>query len=147
MNPLVLIIPGIALVILIGILAWHFEKKRREALMAWAREMAGFQAGARVRTDVRRDLLAHLPRHRAVLDRAAVEAGWGEPLEAGRGRGRIVAEELALAQGQSRIAGDQPVADGLVEPPGSIVLVAHLEVDLGAAQRAQPQPAAGKALR
>ena len=30
------------------------------ALMAWAREMAGFQAGARVRTDVRRDLLAHM---------------------------------------------------------------------------------------
>lgn len=30
------------------------------ALMAWAREIAGFQAGARVRTDVRRDLLAHM---------------------------------------------------------------------------------------
>lgn len=30
------------------------------ALMAWAREMAGFQAGARVRADVRRDLLAHM---------------------------------------------------------------------------------------
>ena len=30
------------------------------ALMAWAREMTGFQAGARVRTDVRRDLLAHM---------------------------------------------------------------------------------------
>jgi len=30
------------------------------ALMAWAREMAGFQAGARVRASVRRDLLAHM---------------------------------------------------------------------------------------
>lgn len=30
------------------------------ALMAWAREMAGFQAGARVRANVRRDLLAHM---------------------------------------------------------------------------------------
>lgn len=30
------------------------------ALMAWAREMAGFQAGARVRARVRRDLLAHM---------------------------------------------------------------------------------------
>ena len=30
------------------------------ALMAWAREVAGFQAGARVRTRVRRDLLAHM---------------------------------------------------------------------------------------
>jgi ATP-binding cassette subfamily C protein CydD len=30
------------------------------AVMAWAREFAGFQAGARVRTDVRRDLLAHM---------------------------------------------------------------------------------------
>jgi ATP-binding cassette subfamily C protein CydD len=30
------------------------------AAMAWAREIAGFQAGARVRTDVRRSLLAHM---------------------------------------------------------------------------------------
>jgi ATP-binding cassette, subfamily C, bacterial CydD len=30
------------------------------AFMAWAREIAGFQAGARVRIDVRRNLLAHM---------------------------------------------------------------------------------------
>lgn len=35
----------------------------------------------------RRRLLANEPRHRAVLDRAAELAGWGEPLPQGRGRG------------------------------------------------------------
>jgi isoquinoline 1-oxidoreductase beta subunit len=40
----------------------------------------------------RRALLAHQPRHRAVLDLAAEQAGWGQPLPKGRGRGIAVAE-------------------------------------------------------
>jgi isoquinoline 1-oxidoreductase beta subunit len=36
---------------------------------------------------LRRELLAHAPRHLAVLNLAADKAGWGSPLEAGRGRG------------------------------------------------------------
>ncbi len=38
----------------------------------------------------RHDLLAHAPRHRAVLDLAAEKAGWGKPLPAGVGRGIAV---------------------------------------------------------
>jgi CO/xanthine dehydrogenase Mo-binding subunit len=38
----------------------------------------------------RRDLLAHAPRHRAVLELAAAKAGWGAPLPAGVGRGIAV---------------------------------------------------------
>jgi isoquinoline 1-oxidoreductase beta subunit len=37
--------------------------------------------------EYRRRLLAHSPRHLAVLDRAAEAAGWGKPLPAGHGRG------------------------------------------------------------
>src|SRR6478672_2655625 len=37
--------------------------------------------------EYRRALLARQPRHRAVLERAAKEAGWGTPLPAGSGRG------------------------------------------------------------
>ena len=37
--------------------------------------------------DYRRDLLADLPRHRAVLDLVAEEADWGAPLPDGRARG------------------------------------------------------------
>src|ERR1700737_5647533 len=40
----------------------------------------------------RRALLAHQPRHRAVLDLVAEKAGWGQPLPQGRGRGIAVAE-------------------------------------------------------
>ena len=40
----------------------------------------------------RRALLAHQPRHRGVLDLAAEQAGWGQPLPKGRGRGIAVAE-------------------------------------------------------
>lgn len=36
---------------------------------------------------LRRELLADHPRHRAVLDLAAQKAGWGEPVGPGRGRG------------------------------------------------------------
>jgi isoquinoline 1-oxidoreductase subunit beta len=39
---------------------------------------------------VRRELLKDQPRHLRVLDRAAKEAGWGEPLPPGRGRGIAV---------------------------------------------------------
>lgn len=37
--------------------------------------------------EFRRDLLAHAPRHRAVLERAALAAGWGTELAPGFGRG------------------------------------------------------------
>jgi isoquinoline 1-oxidoreductase beta subunit len=37
--------------------------------------------------EYRRSLLGKAPRARAVLDRAAKEAGWGQPLPAGQGRG------------------------------------------------------------
>ncbi len=37
--------------------------------------------------DLRRELLAGKPRHLRVLETAAKEAGWGEPLPPGRGRG------------------------------------------------------------
>ncbi len=42
----------------------------------------------------RRSLLAAKPRHLAVLDRAAKEAGWGTPLPAGRARGIAVCESF-----------------------------------------------------
>ncbi|MGE0625559.1 MAG: molybdopterin cofactor-binding domain-containing protein [Pseudomonadales bacterium] len=37
--------------------------------------------------EYRRELLASAPRHRKVLETAAEKAGWGTPLDAGRGRG------------------------------------------------------------
>ena len=42
----------------------------------------------------RRDLLAHAPRHLAVLDKAAEMAGWSTPPAAGRGRGIAVVESF-----------------------------------------------------
>jgi isoquinoline 1-oxidoreductase beta subunit len=42
----------------------------------------------------RRKLLAHRPRHLAVLDAAARKAGWGAPLEVGRGRGIAIHESF-----------------------------------------------------
>ena len=58
-------------------------------------------------------LLAHLPRHAAVLQLAAEKAGWGQPLPAGRARGvalhesfdSIVAEvvEVSLQGGVPRV--------------------------------------------
>ena len=44
--------------------------------------------------DYRRKLLANAPRHRAVLDKAATLAGWGEPTPAGRGRGVALVESF-----------------------------------------------------
>jgi hypothetical protein len=38
LNPAVFIVIGVALVIVVAVLAWYFEKKRREELAAWARE-------------------------------------------------------------------------------------------------------------
>lgn len=37
MNPLVVFVPIVALVVVIGVFAWQMEKKRREAIAAWAR--------------------------------------------------------------------------------------------------------------
>jgi isoquinoline 1-oxidoreductase beta subunit len=48
-------------------------------------EMAHFES--KDPFEYRRALLAQQPRHRAVLERAAKEAGWGSPLPAGTGRG------------------------------------------------------------
>jgi isoquinoline 1-oxidoreductase subunit beta len=42
--------------------------------------------------EYRRKLLAHKPRHRAVVERVAALAGWGQPLPAGRGRGIALVE-------------------------------------------------------
>ena len=64
--------------------------------------------------DVRRELLAHSPRHLAVLNLAAEKAGWGSPLPAGRARGMaihhffsdaIVAEvaEVSIEGGKVRV--------------------------------------------
>ena len=52
------------------------------------------QAGGRDPLELRRELLAHHPRHRTVLDLAAAKAGWGETLPAGRGRGIAVHESF-----------------------------------------------------
>lgn len=51
-------------------------------------------AAGRDPLDLRRELLAAKPRHRAVLDLAAAKAGWGTPLPAGRGRGLAVVESF-----------------------------------------------------
>ncbi len=44
--------------------------------------------------ELRHRLLANHPRHRAVLERAATEAGWGTPLAAGRARGIAMHESF-----------------------------------------------------
>jgi isoquinoline 1-oxidoreductase beta subunit len=61
----------------------------------------------------RRSLLGGKPRHRAVLDLAAAQAGWGAPLPPGRARGIAVAEsfgsfvaevaEVSVANGVVRV--------------------------------------------
>ncbi len=61
----------------------------------------------------RREMLAHAPRHLAVLDKAAEMAGWSTPAAAGRGRGialvesfgSIVAEvaEVELVEGRVKV--------------------------------------------
>jgi isoquinoline 1-oxidoreductase subunit beta len=42
----------------------------------------------------RKELLAHAPRHAAVLEKAAEMAGWGTPAPAGRGRGIALVESF-----------------------------------------------------
>jgi isoquinoline 1-oxidoreductase subunit beta len=44
--------------------------------------------------EFRRELLAKAPRHKAVLELAAIKAGWGAPLPPGRGRGIAVHESF-----------------------------------------------------
>ncbi len=63
--------------------------------------------------DYRRRLLGDHPRHLTVLNKAAEEAGWGDPLPPGRGRGIAVHEsfntcvamvaEVSVAQGRIRV--------------------------------------------
>ena len=50
-------------------------------------------------------LLTNAPRHRAVLEKAALMSGWGEPLAAGRGRGVALVESfgtIVAEDGRSR---------------------------------------------
>jgi isoquinoline 1-oxidoreductase subunit beta len=49
-------------------------------------------AAGRDPVELRRELLADAPRHRAVLDEAARRIGWGEPTPPGRGRGVAIHE-------------------------------------------------------
>ncbi|MET0066403.1 MAG: xanthine dehydrogenase family protein molybdopterin-binding subunit [Candidatus Thiodiazotropha sp.] len=55
---------------------------------------------ARDPLDYRRRLLAHQPRHLAVLNLAADKAGWGRPLPAGRGRGIALHESFGTCVAQ-----------------------------------------------
>jgi isoquinoline 1-oxidoreductase beta subunit len=50
--------------------------------------------------ELRRELLADKPRHRAVLDLAAEKAGWGEALPKGRGRGIALQESFGTIVAQ-----------------------------------------------
>lgn len=52
------------------------------------------QAGGKDPLELRRALLAHQPRHQAVLDLAAAKADWGAPLPPGKGRGLAVHESF-----------------------------------------------------
>jgi CO/xanthine dehydrogenase Mo-binding subunit len=59
----------------------------------------------------RRALLAGKPRHRAVLDLAAQQAGWGTPLPVGRARGIAVAESFGSFVAE---VAEVSVVDGVV---------------------------------
>ena len=61
---------------------------------------------------LRRELLADRPRHRAVLDLAALKAGWGEALPPGRGRGMSLQESFGSLVAQ---VVDVTVDDGRVK--------------------------------
>jgi isoquinoline 1-oxidoreductase subunit beta len=52
------------------------------------------KAGGKDPFEFRRKLLANAPRHRGVLELAAAEAGWGQPLLPGRTRGIAVVESF-----------------------------------------------------
>ena len=86
--------------------------------------------------EFRRDLLSAAPRHRAVLDRAAAAAGWGQPMVAGRGRGialqesfgTIVAQVVEVTVDRGRVQVDRVVC--AVDPGFAISpdgLVAQME--------------------
>jgi len=62
--------------------------------------------------EFRRGLLAHKPRHRAVLELAAQQAGWGKPLPSGRSRGIAVHESFGSFISQ--------VAEVSVGPQGKV---------------------------
>ena len=51
-------------------------------------------AGGKDPYELRRSLLAHHPRHKAVLELAATKAAWGSPVPAGRARGIAVHESF-----------------------------------------------------
>lgn len=53
------------------------------------------QAAGRDSFEMRRELLADHPRHKAVLELAAAKAGWGSPLPAGRARGIALQESFS----------------------------------------------------
>ncbi len=61
---------------------------------------------------LRRTMLDHHPRHKAVLELAASAAGWGSPLPKGKGRGIAVAEAFGTYVAQ--------VAEVTVAPDGKI---------------------------
>jgi isoquinoline 1-oxidoreductase beta subunit len=61
---------------------------------------------------LRRTMLDHHPRHKAVLELAANAAGWGSPLPKGKGRGIAVAEAFGTYVAQ--------VAEVTVAPDGKI---------------------------
>lgn len=105
----------------------------------------------------RRALLATRPRHRAVLEKAAALAGWGQPLPAGRARGLALhaaygsccaqVAEVSLEGGALRVHRIACVVDcgRLVNPSG-----AHAQVEggiafgLGAALAGEITLAAGR---
>jgi isoquinoline 1-oxidoreductase beta subunit len=60
--------------------------------------------------EFRRALLAHSPRHRAVLDLAAEKSGWGSPLPAGQGRG--IAAYRCFGSWVAEVAEVSVAADG-----------------------------------
>ncbi len=62
--------------------------------------------------EFRRSLLANHPRHRGVLELAALKAGWGKPLAAGRARGIAVHESFGSFVAQ--------VAEVSVSPEGEV---------------------------
>ena len=69
------------------------------------------RAAGRDPLDMRRAMLGQHPRHRAVLDLAARESGWGQPLPAGRARGVAVHECFGSVVAQ--VAEVSRDADGL----------------------------------
>ncbi|MGE0487216.1 MAG: molybdopterin cofactor-binding domain-containing protein [Gammaproteobacteria bacterium] len=61
--------------------------------------------------EFRRTALGHAPRHRHVLEVAAERAGWGAPMDSGRGRGIALAESFHAIAAQ---VAEVTVADGAI---------------------------------